>query len=80
MPPCRDFEPEMCTKTPMRYASPDGGSDPIALEQTDEPVHTQCIHNPIWSRLTHGAGTAGQYDPLPNQNVAKYPEFSDRKI
>ena len=66
----RDFEQEMCGKCPKRYANPDGGSDPIALEPTDGPIHTQCIRNsiwshtqcirnPVWSVLTHGTGVAG---------------------
>ena len=33
--PRRDFEQEMCRKPPMQYTSPDGGSDPIALEPKD---------------------------------------------
>ena len=59
MPPHRDFGQEMCEKPPVQYASPDGGSDPIALALTDRPICTQCICNPIWSKLTHGTGIAG---------------------
>ena len=37
---CIDFEQEMCGKHPTRFASPDGGSDPIVsesnLERTNE--------------------------------------------
>ena len=35
VPPCRDLGQEMYEKPPMRYASPDGGLDPIALELND---------------------------------------------
>ena len=58
MPPGRGFGPEMCEKPPMQYTSPDGGLDPVALEPTDGPIHTQWIHSPIWSGLTHGTGVA----------------------
>ena len=57
---CIDFEQEMCGKHPTRFASPDGGSDPIVSEPTDGPIHTQCTHNPVWSRLTNGKGVEGQ--------------------
>ena len=73
----------MCKKPPTRYASPDGGSDPVASEPTDGPIRTQWIRNPIWSGPTHGTGVAGRYDQLPNQYVpllAEYPELSDMKI
>ena len=66
---CIDFEQEMCGKHPTRFASPDGGSDPIVSESTDEPIRTQCIHIPIWSGLTNGKGVAGRYDQLPNQHT-----------
>ena len=45
--PHRDFEQEMRGKPPTRFASPDSGSDPIALELTDGPIRTQCIRNPV---------------------------------
>ena len=61
----------------MRYASPDGGSDPNAFEPTDEPIHRQHIRNPAWNEVTRGTGVAGRYDRLPNQYtplLAEYPE------
>ena len=67
----------------MRYASPDGGSDPIALEPTDGPIHRQCIRNPVWNGLTHGTDAAGRYDRLSCQYVpllAENTKISDRKI
>ena len=45
--PHRDFEQEMRRKPPTRFASPDSGSDPIALELTDGPIRTQCIRHPV---------------------------------
>ena len=36
--PHGDFWQEKCEKAPMRYVSPEGGSDPIALEPTDGPI------------------------------------------
>ena len=84
MPSRRDFGQDMCGKPPARYASPEGGSDPFALEPPDRPIHTQCIRNPVWNGLiTHGAGIAGRYSRLPSQYVpqlAEYPELSDRKF
>ena len=41
---CIDFEQEVRGKHPTRFASPDGGSDPIVSESTDGPIRTQCIH------------------------------------
>ena len=81
--PHRDFEQEMHGKPPTRFASPDGGSDPIALEPTDRPIRTQCIRNPVWRGLTIGTDVAGRYDQLPSQYVpllGKYSEPSDRKF
>ena len=80
---CIDFEQEMCGKHPTRFASPDGGSDPIVSEPTDGPIRTQCIHNPIWNGLTNGKGVAGRYDQLPNQYVPLHeecPEPFDRRF
>ena len=57
--PCRDFEQEMHIKSPMRYTSPDGGSDPIALEPTDQLIYRRHIHNPVWNGLMSGSGIAG---------------------
>ena len=57
--PRTDFKQEMCRKPPTQYTSPDGGSDPIALEPTSRPICTQCICNPVWSVLTHDTGVAG---------------------
>ena len=79
---CIDFELEMCGKHPTRYASPDGGSDPIVSEPTDGSIRTQYIHNPLWSGLTN-KGVAGRYDQLPNQYVPLHeecPEPSDRRF
>ena len=79
---CIDIE-QMCVKHPTQFASPDGGSDPIVSEPTDGPIHTQCIHNPIWSGLTNGKGVAGRHDRLPNQYVPlheKCLEPSDRRF
>ena len=59
---CIDFEQEMCGRHPTRFASPDGGSDPIVSEPTDGPIRTQWIRNPIWSGPTHGRGVAGRYE------------------
>jgi len=64
----------MYGKHPTRFASPDGGSDPIVSESTDGLIRTQCIHNPIWSGLTNGKGVAGRYDQLPNQYVPLHEE------
>ena len=78
---CIDFEQEMCGKHTTRFASPDGGSDPIVSESTDGPIRTQCVHNPVWSGLTNGKDAGGRYDQLPNQYVPlheQYPEPSDR--
>ena len=36
-----DFGQEMCGKPPTRYASPDGGSEPTALQPMDEPIHRE---------------------------------------
>ena len=36
-----DCGQEKCGKPPTRYSSPDGGSDPVALEPTDEPIHRE---------------------------------------
>ena len=80
---CIDFEQEMCGKHPTRFASPDGGSDPIVSEPTDAPIRTQCIHNPSWSGLTNGKGVAGRYHRLPNQYDPpheEYPEPFDRRF
>lgn len=91
--PHKDFGQELCGKAlhvecprsdvPVWYTGPDGGSDPFALELTEEPIQTQHIHNPIWNRLTNGTGMAGQYNQLPNQYaplLIEYPELSDRNI
>ena len=43
-------------KPPTRYASPDGGSDPIALEPTDEPIQKRCIRNPVCNAKAHTQG------------------------
>ena len=70
----------MCGKHPTRFASSDGGLDPTVSESTGG---TQCIDNPIWSRLTNGKGVAGRYDRLPNQYVPLHeecPEPSDRRF
>ena len=67
---CIDFEQEMCGKHPTRFASPDGGSDPIVSESTDGPIRTQCIHNPIWSGLTNGKGVEDKKDTT-NQEIYK---------
>ena len=78
-----DFGQEMCGKHPKRFASPDGGSDPIVSESTDGLIRTQFIHNPIWSGLTNGRGVAGRYDRLPNQYVPLHEEcteLSDRRF
>ena len=80
MLPCRGSGQERRGKPPIRYASPEGGLDPIALEPTDGTIRTQWIRNPIWRGLTHGTDTAGRYDQLPNQYfllLAEYPEVSD---
>ena len=65
MLPHRDFEQEKCGKPQTRNGSPDGGSDPVALEPTDEPSHRQRIRNPVWSGLTNGTGIAGRCDRSP---------------
>ena len=78
-----DFEQEMYGRHPKRFVSPDGGLDPIVSGLTDGPIHTQCIHNPIWNGLTNSKGTAGCYDQLPNQYVPLHeecPEPSDRRF
>ena len=78
---CIDVEQEMCGKHPTRFASPDGGSDPIVSESTNRPIHTQCIYIPIWNGLTNCKGIAGRYDRLPDQYVPLHevcPEPSDR--
>ena len=83
VPPRRDFGQEICERSPTRYASPDGGSNPTASEPTDGPIRTQWIRNPIWSGPIHGRGVAGRYDQLPNQYIplhAEYPELSDMTI
>ena len=36
VPPPRDFGQEMCERSPTRYASPDGGSNPVASEPAKE--------------------------------------------
>ena len=75
--PHRDFGRQKCKKPPKQYASPDGGSDPIASEPTNGPIRTQWICNPIWSGLTHGRGVPERYHRLPNEYVplhAEYPE------
>ena len=40
------------------------GKDPTALELTDEPIHKQCIHNPVWLRLKNDTGVAGRCIPI----------------
>ena len=78
-----DFEQEMYGRHPTQFISPDGGLDPIVSESTDGLIRTQCIHNPIWNRLTNGKGAAERYDQLPNQYVPLHevcPEPSDRRF
>ena len=58
--PHKDVGQVKCEKPPTRYVSLGGGSDPIASEPTNEPILTQWICNPIWSRPTHGTGVAGR--------------------
>jgi len=52
-----DAEQEMCGKPPAWYAGPCGGSDPTALEQTSEPIHKQCIRDPVWNGLKNDTGS-----------------------
>ncbi len=80
---CINVEQEMCRKHPMRFTSPDGGSDPTVSESTDGLIRTQCIHNPVWSGLTNSKGVAGRYNQLPSQYVPLHeecPEPSDRRF
>ena len=58
--PRRGFEQEMCGKPLRQYVVPGGGSDPIALGLTDEPIHKQCIRNPVWNGLENDIGVEGQ--------------------
>ena len=80
VPPRKDCGQEKCGMPPTQCASPDGGSDPTALEPTDESIRRQCFCNPVWNGLTRGIGVAGRYDRLPHQYVPLLAEPSDRKI
>ena len=60
MLPRRDFGQEMYGKLPTQYANPDGGSDAIALELTDDPIHRQRISNSFRNGLTNGTSVAGR--------------------
>ena len=42
-------------KTPTQYKSHTGGLDPVALGQTNEPDHKQCVHYLVWRGLVKGS-------------------------
>ena len=44
---------------PTQHVGLDVGSDPTVLGQTDEPIHKQCIPNPVWNGLVVDTGVAG---------------------
>ena len=55
-----DFEQEMCGKHPMRFASPDGGSDLIvsmgmSIPALWGPIFVQCLCPVplLWVELSH---------------------------
>lgn len=67
---CRNFE-QRCGKPSMQYISPDDGLDQAAF-WTDKLIHKQCIHHPVWKRLSIDTGAAGQIQQLSNQYVKSF--------
>lgn len=53
--PCRDCAGAADKKNPTQYKGHHGGLDPVALGQTNEPGHKQCVHYLVWKGLVKGS-------------------------